>query len=101
VAPFHCWNVTKWLQSGRRRDCCYILADEGPLHGQALKSRLESHYDERIDPKSFYGALDALVETGHLELRESGIHDEYALTDAGREMLEAHIAWVRERVDEE
>jgi len=87
----------KWIQSGRRRDLCYLLYEEGPLQAQALKSRLESHYDERIDPKSFYGALDALVETGHLELRESGIHDEYALTDAGRELLEEHVTWVRER----
>jgi len=89
--------MAKWLQSGRRRDCCYVLYDEGPLHGQALKSRLESHYDERVGPKFFYGALDSLVEGGHLELRESGIHDEYALTDAGRSMLEAHVEWVRDR----
>lgn len=92
--------MAKWLQSGRRRDLCLFLYDEGPLHGQALKSRLETHYDERIDPKSFYGALDALVETGHLELHESGIHDEYALTDAGERMLEAHVEWVRRRVDD-
>ncbi|PSP67741.1 PadR family transcriptional regulator, partial [Halobacteriales archaeon QH_6_68_27] len=82
------------------RDLSFILYDEGPLHGQALKSRLESHYGERIDPKSFYGALDALVEGGHLELQESGIHDEYLLTDAGREMLEAHLAWMRERASD-
>jgi DNA-binding PadR family transcriptional regulator len=90
--------MAKWLQSGRRRDLCLILYDEGALHGQALKSRLESHYEERIDPKSFYGALDTLVDGGHLELRESGIHDEYLLSDAGRAMLEAHVDWVRERV---
>lgn len=90
----------RWLQSGRRRDLCYVLYDEGPLQAQALKSRLEARYDDRIDPKSYYGALDALVENGHLELRESGIHDEYALTDAGREMLETHAEWVRERVGE-
>jgi len=91
--------MAKWLQSGRRRDLCLLLYDEGPLHGQALKSRLESHYDERIDPKSFYGALDALVDGGHLELQESGIHDEYLLTDAGRTMLEAHVDWLRARVE--
>ena len=90
----------RWLQSGRRRDLCYILYDEGPLQAQALKSRLEARYGDRIEPKSFYGALDTLVENGHLERRESGIHDEYALTDAGREMLEDHVEWVRERVGE-
>lgn len=93
--------MAKWLGSGRRRDLCFILADEGPLQAQALKSRLESHYEERIDPKSFYGALDTLVENGHLELRESGIHDEYALTDAGRELLADHVDWVRERIESE
>jgi len=92
--------MTKWLQSGRRRDLCIILTDEGPLHGQALKSRLESRYDERIDPKSFYGALDSLVETGHLEVREAGIHDEYALTDAGRRMVREQFDWMREHVEE-
>lgn len=91
----------KWLQSGRRRDLCYVLYDEGPLQAQALKSRLEAHYDERIDPKSFYGALDTLVDNGHLELQQSGIHDEYVLTDAGREMLEDHVAWVQARVREQ
>jgi DNA-binding PadR family transcriptional regulator len=89
----------KWLQSGRRRDLCVILYDEGPLHGQAVKSRLESRYDGRIEPRSFYGALDALVETGHLEVQESGIHDEYALTDAGREMVETQFEWMRSHVE--
>jgi DNA-binding PadR family transcriptional regulator len=93
--------MTKWLQSGRRRDLVFLLYDEGPLHGQALKSRLESHYDERIDPKSFYGALDSLVDSGHLDLRESGIHDEYRLTDAGRALVEDHVEWVRERMGAE
>jgi DNA-binding PadR family transcriptional regulator len=93
--------MTKWLQSGRRRDICFVLYDEGPLNGQALKSRIESHYDERIEPRSFYGALDALVDGGHLEIREAGIHDEYALSDAGRRMVDDHVAWVRERVADE
>jgi len=91
--------MTKWLQSGRRRDVCIILAGEGPLNGQALKSRLESHYDSRVEPKSFYGALDTLVDNGHLELRESGIHDEYALTDAGRRMVDEQFAWMRDHVE--
>jgi DNA-binding PadR family transcriptional regulator len=91
--------MTRWLQSGRRRDLCIVLAGEGPLNGQALKSRLESHYGARIEPKSFYGALDTLVDNGHLELRESGIHDEYALTDAGRQMVDEQFAWMRDHVE--
>lgn len=87
----------KWLRSGRRRDICYLLAaaEDGELRGQRLKSRLESHYDEHVDPKSFYGSLSALVEAGFVEQHESGIHDVYALTDAGWRRLRDHYAWVR------
>lgn len=92
--------MTKWLQSGLRRDVCIVLAGEGELHGQQLKTRIAEHYDERIDPSTFYGALDALVDTGHLEVHEDGIHDAYALTDAGRSMVEQQFAWMREHVED-
>ncbi len=90
--------MTKFLHSGRRRDICAILAGD-PLQGQALKSRLSSHYDERIDPKSFYGALDALEEAGFLETRTDGIHDVYALTEGGEQRLREHYAWLGEQLD--
>ena len=90
--------MTRFLQSGRRRDVCVLLADE-PRHAQALKTRLESHYDARIDPKSFYGALDALENAGFVETRTEGIHDVYALTDAGESRLRDHVEWVLEHVD--
>jgi len=53
--------MTKWLHSGRRRDLCALLYDAGELRAQSLKSRLESHYDERIDPRSFYATLTSLA----------------------------------------
>lgn len=86
----------KWLQSGRRRDVCYLLAaaEDGQLRGQQLKSRLEAHYDERLEPKSFYGSLSALVDAGFVEKRTEGIHDVYALTDAGERRLREHARWV-------
>jgi Predicted transcriptional regulators len=90
--------VTKFLQSGRRRDVCALLAGE-QLQAQALKSRLESHYDERIEPKSFYGALDALEDSGFLETRTEGIHDVYALTEAGERRLRDHYEWLGEQLD--
>lgn len=68
--------------------------------GPALKSRLSSHYDERIDPQSFYGALEALVDGGFVDARTEGIHDVYALTDAGRARLREHYAWLGEQLDE-
>jgi DNA-binding PadR family transcriptional regulator len=87
----------KFLQSGRRRDICALLAGD-PMQAQALKSDLESHYDERIEPKSFYGALDALADQGFVETRTEGIHDAYALTEAGERRLREHYAWLGERL---
>lgn len=90
--------MSKWLQSGRRRDMCVLLAaaEDGELRGQQLKSRLESHYDERLDPKSFYGSLSALVDAGFVEERTAGIHDVYRLTDEGERRVWDHYEWLRE-----
>ncbi|MFD1569314.1 PadR family transcriptional regulator [Halorubrum laminariae] len=92
--------MTKWLHSGRRRDLCALLYDAGELRAQSLKSRLESHYDERIDPGSFYGTLTSLVESGFLDRHTEGIADVYALTDAGERALLDHYEWLTARVDE-
>ncbi|WP_459823380.1 PadR family transcriptional regulator [Halorubrum luteum] len=91
-------TMTKWLHSGRRRDICAILYDAGELRAQSLKNRIETHYDERIDPGSFYGTMSALVDSGHLERRTEGIADVYALTDAGERALLDHYAWLSERL---
>jgi DNA-binding PadR family transcriptional regulator len=89
----------KFLQSGRRRDICALLADD-TLQAQALKSRLESHYDERIEPRSFYAALETLSEQGFVRARTEGIHDVYTLTEAGERRLRDHYAWLGEQVGE-
>ena len=88
-----------WFQSGRRRDLCAVLYDAGELRGQKLKTRLERYYDLRIDPQSFYGTLDALVESGHLDRRTEGIYDVYALTDAGAKRVESYYEWLEARVE--
>lgn len=88
-----------WLQSGRRRDLCALLYEAGELRGQRLKTRLEDHYDARIDSKSFYGALESLAEKGFVEQRTDGIHDAYALTDAGERRVEEHFEWMKEKVE--
>ncbi|MFD1563969.1 helix-turn-helix transcriptional regulator [Haloarchaeobius amylolyticus] len=94
--------MTKWLRSGRRRDICFLLAaaEDGELRGQQLKSRLESHYDDRLEPKSFYGSLSALVDAGFVEKRTVGLHDVYALTDAGTQRVRDHYAWIRDCLEE-
>lgn len=93
--------MAKWLQSGRRRDLCVILAGEGPLTGQALKTRLQDHYDERIEPRSFRGALSALEDAGFIERREAGIADEFALTEAGERRVREQYEWMGAHLDGE
>ena len=95
--------MAKWLQSGRRRDICVLIAgsEDGTLTGQRLKTRLERRYDTRIDPKSFYGALEAMESSGFLERHTEGIADEYALTDAGEKRLREQFEWMQEALDEE
>lgn len=89
--------MTRFLQSGRRRDVCALLAGE-QLQAQAIKSRLEFHYDERIDPRSFYGALESLEDNGFLERKEEGIHDVYVLTDPGERRLRDHHEWLTDQI---
>ncbi|MDF9745245.1 PadR family transcriptional regulator [Natrinema salsiterrestre] len=88
--------MSKFLRSGRRRDICFLLAaaEDGEARGQQLKSSLESHYDDRLDPKSFYGSLSALVDAGFVEKRTEGLHDVYALTDGGERRVREHYEWV-------
>jgi len=90
--------MAQFLQSGRRRDICALLAGE-PRQAQALKTRLEDHYDSRIDPKSFYGALDALENNGFVETKTEGIHDVYLLTDGGKQRLRAHVEWLNAQLE--
>jgi DNA-binding PadR family transcriptional regulator len=91
--------MSRWLTSGLRRDCCVALAGADAPTGQQLKSTVEDHYDDRIEPRRFRGALDALVDRGFVAERADGVHDRYELTDAGRRTLEDHVAWVTAQVD--
>ncbi|SMO84439.1 PadR family transcriptional regulator [Halorubrum cibi] len=91
--------MTKWFHSGRRRDCCALIYEAGELRAQSLKSRLETHYDERLDPQSFYATLTAMVEAGYLARRAEGLGDVYTLTDAGEAALLDHYEWLSERVE--
>ncbi len=89
----------RWLESGVRRDSCVLLYGTDGLSGQALKTRLERHYDERLEPRGFYGRLDALVDRGYVETRTEGLQDIYELTAAGERGVEEQFAWMRERIE--
>ncbi|NHN49931.1 PadR family transcriptional regulator [Halostella sp. JP-L12] len=89
--------MSKWLQSGMRRDLCVLLYGER-RRGQQLKADVEAHYDGRLDPDRFYGAMQKLVRAGYVEKGREGLHDVYALTDAGERAVEDHAAWIRDEV---
>lgn len=80
---------------------CILLAgaEDGELTGQRLKTRLEGRYDTRIDPKSFYGALEAMADAGFVEKRVDGIAEKYSLTEAGERRLREQFEWMRETLD--
>lgn len=92
--------MTRWLQSGTRRDVCILLAGDPGLTAQQLKTRLESHYDDRLDPRSFRQALSELERLGHVETEQQGLADAYRLTDAGESMVGEQFAWMQEHVGE-
>lgn len=87
----------EWLTSGMRRDLCVLLYGE-ERRAQQLKSALEAHYDRRVKPDRFYGALEALESTGHVEKRVSGLEDVYSLTDGGLTGVEAQYEWLQDHV---
>jgi DNA-binding PadR family transcriptional regulator len=89
----------RWLQSGLRRDICVVVAGLDDPTGQQTKAALERHYDDRIKPKTFRGALAALVDGGFLSRTQDGLADRYALTEAGRRRLLDHHAWVESQIE--
>jgi len=93
-------DTGKWLRSGLRRDICVVVASADEPTGQECKAALESRYGDRLEPKRFYGALDALTNAGHLEKSVDGLQDRYALTAAGQRALRDHYAWVRTCLEE-
>ncbi len=92
--------MTRWHQSGTRRDMCILLVEAGELRGQKLKTKLESRYDKQLDPKRYYATLERLVESGHVERRVEGLYDVYSLTAIGEKRLQEQFEWMRESVAE-
>ena len=90
--------MSKWLQSGTRRDLCALLYGE-ELRGQELKSAVKAHYDGRLRPDRFHGAMEKLRRAGYVAERTEGLHDVYALTEAGERAVEAHAGWLAEQVE--
>ena len=75
-----------------------IIVDE-PRYGLAVKRQLEEFYDEEVNHGRLYPNLDQLVEKGLAEKSELDKRtNEYAGTDAGREVLEEFDGWLVDRL---
>lgn len=91
--------MSRWLQSGLRRDLCVVIyALEEPT-GQRAKTVLEDHYGDRLEPRAVHGALDELERTGHLTKTVDDLQDRYALTDAGERALLEHYEWLKGSIE--
>ena len=84
-----------------RRDICILLYGTAGVPTQKLKTRLGRHYDDRIDPRQFRGALDALERTGHLTRETEGLQDVFTLTPAGQEAVSDHVEWLRSQLPDD
>ena len=89
----------RWLQSGLRRDICVVVAGLDSPTGQQTKAALERRYDDRIQPKTFHGALESLVDREYLSRTQEGLADHYALTEAGAQSLQSQVEWMSENLD--
>jgi len=78
------------------RDLLYAVRtlerdNDTPPKGLAIKSRLEIEYPEEVNHSRLYQNLDRLAERDLLQKTEKdGRTNEYATTDASKQLLEAH-----------
>lgn len=68
----------------------YVLADEGPQKGLAVKVGLQERYGEEVNHGRLYPNLDALVDMGLVEKSQRDRRtNEYVLSGAGRQFVRA------------
>lgn len=91
--------MARFLNSGLRRDILVVTYSLEEPRDRELKRELEAHYESRVEPREFYGALDRLVESGFLGKSADGVHDRVVLTDAGERALLDHVEWIRTQVE--
>ncbi|ODR82516.1 PadR family transcriptional regulator [Haladaptatus sp. W1] len=86
--------------TGFQRDILYVIAGHGEPHGLAIQEDLEEYYETEVHHGRLYPNLDTLVENG---LVEKGKRDKrtnyYALTERGREHIEARRKWEARFID--
>ena len=80
-----------------QRDVLWTLFHTGGLKGLAIKAQLEEYYGKEINHGRLYPNLDTLAEKGLVGKRPRDKRtNDYSLTEAGIEALEARQAWQTE-----
>jgi DNA-binding PadR family transcriptional regulator len=75
-----------------------ILAEEA-RYGLAVKRALEEYYQEDVNHGRLYPNLDDLEERGYVERSQLDKRtNEYAITDAGRDVLQRELEWYADRL---
>jgi len=78
-------------------DILTILAEK-ERYGLAIKRALEEYRGEEVNHGRLYPNLDDLVDHGLIEKSELDKRtNQYALTDDGRELLQARLDWLTNR----
>ena len=78
-----------------QRDILRYLARDDHSKGTAIRRGLEDYYGVDVTHGRLYPSLDQLVEKGFLAKSQRNRRtNDYALTDAARDALAAHDAWI-------
>ncbi|THE66784.1 PadR family transcriptional regulator [Salinadaptatus halalkaliphilus] len=86
--------------TGFQRDLLYVIAGSDRPSGQAIKDDVEAYYEGEINHGRLYPNLDTVVNKGLVEKGELDRRTNYyAITDAGRESIDARRAWERQYFD--
>jgi DNA-binding PadR family transcriptional regulator len=90
-------SITAQNLTAFQQNILTILAEE-PRYGLAVKRELEAYYGSEVNHGRLYPNLDDLVDEGLVEKSELDKRtNQYALTDAGHDVVLGQIEWVLDR----
>lgn len=80
--------------TGFQRDALYVIAGHEAPKGVIVKDGLEDYYEDEVNHGRLYPNLTELAGMGLVSKGQKDDRtNEYRLTDAGREVLEARREW--------
>lgn len=82
-----------------QRDLLFAIGSVGPASGLEVKAELEDYYGSEEHHGRLYPNLDTLVDSGLVNKAEAdGRTNNYTLTDAGWQAIDARRAWEQQCV---